>query len=45
MNVPREWAVEIVGEADSETPDGMAKAENANGVVSRERRRGYETDG
>lgn len=43
--LPHKLVAEIVGEADSETPDGMAKAENANGVVSRERRRGYETDG
>ena len=43
--LPHKLVAEIVGEADSVTPHGMAKAENANGVVSRERRRGYETDG
>lgn len=43
--LPHKLVAEIAGEADSETLDGVAKAENANGVVLKERRPGHETDG
>ncbi len=43
--LPHKLVAEIAGGAPTETPDGLVKAENANGVVPKERRPGHETDG
>lgn len=43
--LPHKLVAEIVGEADSETPDRMANAGSAGSDVTGKRRHGHETDG
>lgn len=43
--LPHKLAVEILGETEEETPDGIAKAESVSKNVRNEGRRGHETDG